>query len=305
MNKLEQAIELLKDLDMPEKQQSELCAYCILALADIKEESNWTDAQNKWIKIHDIIQFLATHYKKTYAENSRETIRKQAMHAFKQAALVEDNGKATNSPNYCYRLTEESIQLFRSFKTDSFDINLRKFLEIHSSLVQKYESKKRMEMQPVKINGIDYTFSTGKHNQLQKAVIEEFAPRFAPFSDCLYVGDTTKKDLVKDVEKLKSLGFEITLHDKLPDVVLYREDKDWIYFIECVTSVGPVNPKRIIEITEMTSNVKSGKIFVTAFLDMNTAKKFIQDIAWETEIWVAESPEHMIHMNGDKFLGPR
>lgn len=162
-----------------------------------------------------------------------------------------------------------------------------------------------MELQPVQINGVAYTFSTGKHNQLQKAVIEEFAPRFAPFSSCLYVGDTTKKDLVKDVEKLKSLGFEITLHDKLPDVVLYREDKDWIYFIECVTSVGPVNPKRIIEITEMTSKVKSGKIFVTAFLDMNTAKKFIQDIAWETEIWVAESPEHMIHMNGDKFLGPR
>ena len=90
--------------------------------------------------------------------------------------------------------------LFKSFETDSFNINLRKFLEIHSSLVQKYESKKRMELQPVQINGVAYTFSTGKHNQLQKAVIEEFAPRFAPFSSCLYVGDTTKKDLVKDVE---------------------------------------------------------------------------------------------------------
>ena len=164
---------------------------------------------------------------------------------------------------------------------------------------------RKMELQPVKINGLDYTFSTGKHNQLQKAVIEQFAPRFAPYSSCLYVGDTTKKDLLKNVEKMKELGFEITMHDKLPDVVLYNEDKDWIYFIECVTSVGPVNPKRMLEITEMTSNVKSGKIFVTAFLDMNTAKKFIQDIAWETEIWVADSPEHMIHMNGDKFLGPR
>ena len=143
MNKLEQAVELLKELDMPEKQQSELCGYCILALADIKEESNWNDAQNNWIKIHDIIQFLASNYKKTYAENSRETIRKQAMHAFKQAALVEDNGKATNSPNYCYRLTEESLLLLKSLETDSFNINLRKFLEIHSSLVQKYESKKK------------------------------------------------------------------------------------------------------------------------------------------------------------------
>ena len=305
MSKLDQALELLKDLNIPENLQTELCAYCILALANLEEDSEWKDATNEWIKIHDIIQFLSVNYQKIYAENSRETIRKQAMHTFKYAALVENNGKATNSPNYSYRLTEETLKLFKTFNSEHFFNNLRNFLEIHPSLVSIYESKKKMELQPVKINGLDYTFSTGKHNQLQKAVIEQFAPRFAPYSSCLYVGDTTKKDLLKNVEKMKELGFEITMHDKLPDVVLYNEDKDWIYFIECVTSVGPVNPKRMLEITEMTSNVKSGKIFVTAFLDMNTAKKFIQDIAWETEIWVADSPEHMIHMNGDKFLGPR
>ncbi|HEK9686647.1 TPA: restriction endonuclease, partial [Streptococcus equi subsp. equi] len=91
---------------------------------------------------------------------------------------------------------------------------------------------------PVKINGDDFTFSPGKHNQLQKFIIEEFAPRFAENSECLYVGDTIQKDLVKNEEKLKELGFEITLHDKMPDVVLYSEDKNWIYFVESVTSVG-------------------------------------------------------------------
>lgn len=140
----------------------------------------------------------------------------------------------------------------------------------------------------------DFTFSPGKHNQLQKAIIEEFAPRFAPNSECLYVGDTTEKDLVKNVEKLRELGFEITLHDKMPDVVLYREDKDWIYFVESVTSVGPMNPKRIVEISQMTTNVKAGKIFVTAFLDFATFKKFSADLAWETEVWLAEQPDHMI-----------
>lgn len=121
----------------------------------------------------------------------------------------------------------------------------------------------------------------------------------------MYVGDTIEKDLVKNVHQLKKLGFEITLHDKMPDVVLYREDKDWIYFIEAVTSVGPMESKRVLEISEMTKEVKSGKIFVTAFLDFKTYKKFAENLAWETEVWIAEMPEHMIHLNGDKFLGPR
>lgn len=150
-----------------------------------------------------------------------------------------------------------------------------------------------------------FTFSPGKHNELQKSIIEEFAPRFAPTAECLYVGDTIQKDLVKNIEKLSELGFEITLHDKMPDVVLYRQDKDWIYFIESVTSVGPMDPKRIVEIEAMTQNVKSGRIYVTAFLDFSTFKKFSEQLAWETEVWIADMPDHMIHLNGDKFLGPR
>ena len=56
---------------------------------------------------------------------------------------------------------------------------------------------------PARINDKDYTFSPGKHNKLQKAIIEEFAPRFAAGSECLYVGDTTKKDMVKNTEETK------------------------------------------------------------------------------------------------------
>lgn len=158
---------------------------------------------------------------------------------------------------------------------------------------------------PVKVNERALKFSSGKHNELQKCIIEQFAPRFAPNCECLYVGDTIEKDLVKNEERLSELGFAITLHDKMPDVVLYCEDKDWIYFIESVTSVGPMDPKRIIEIKSMTQKVTSGLIFVTAFLDFKTYKKFSEQLAWETEVWIAEMPDHMIHLNGDKFLGPR
>ena len=303
--KIEETREFLQTIGMPKAQQADICCYVILAMARVEPDMSWSEVTNEWIRIHDIIQFVNTFYDMSYAENSRETFRKQALHRFRTAALIEDNGKATNSPNYRYRLTEETVKMLRTMGTSAWKTSVKRFLCDHEKLIDLYASKKKMTMMPVNINGESFKFSTGKHNELQKAIIEEFAPRFAPNSECLYVGDTIEKDLVKNVEKLKKLGFEITLHDKMPDVVLYREDKDWIYFVESVTSVGPMNPKRILEITEMTKDVKVGKIFVTAFLDFKTYKKFAEDLAWETEVWIAEMPEHMIHLNGDRFMGPR
>jgi hypothetical protein len=304
-DKIEEAREFLKAVGMPKAQLTDICCYVILAMAGMKPDMFWSEASNEWIRIHDIIQFVNTFYGVTYAENSRETFRKQALHRFRTAALIEDNGKATNSPNYRYRLTEETVQVLRTMQTPDWETSVKRFTHYHEKLIDIYASKKKMTMMPVNINGKDFKFSAGKHNELQKAIIEEFAPRFAPHSECLYVGDTIEKDLVKNVEKLQELGFEITLHDKMPDVVLYREDKNWIYFVESVTSVGPMDPKRILEITEMTKDITAGKIFVTAFLDFKTYKRFAEELAWETEVWIAELPEHMIHLNGDRFMGPR
>ena len=305
MSKINEARDFLNMIGMPEKQQADFCVYTLLAMANIKEQNKWEEATNEWVRIHDIIQFTKENYGVSYAENSRETFRKQALHHFRTAALIEDNGKATNSPNYRYRLTNEALEVITSIKEKTYKGNVLEFIRLHDSLINIYASKKEMTKMPVKINNKDFTFSPGKHNELQKSIIEEFAPRFAPNSECLYVGDTIEKDLVKNVEKLKDLGFEITLHDKMPDVVLYREDKEWIYFIESVTSVGPMDPKRILEISEMTKNVKAGKIFVTAFQTFSVYKKFSEDLAWETEVWISEMPDHMIHLNGDRFMGPR
>lgn len=191
-------------------------------------------------------------------------------------------------------MVAKNLLLSILLKKDLRKESIKRFLCYHEKLIDLYASKKKMTMMQVNINGESFKFSMGKHNELQKAIIEEFAPN----SECLYVGDTIEKDLVKNVEKLKELGFEITLHDKMLDVVLYREDKNWIYFIESVTSVGPMDPKRILEITEMTKDV-------TAFLDFKTYKKFTEELAWKTEVWIAEMPEHMIHLNGDRFMGPR
>jgi len=305
MDKITEAKDFLLKIGMPEQQQTDISAYALLTLAHLTPNSEWQAASNEWIRIHDVLGFTAEHYGKEYAENTRETIRKNCMHQFRDGALIEDNGKATNSPNYRYRLTEETLYVIQSYGTADFAKRLKAYHDKYEKLVDKYASKKRMEMMPVYINGQAMKFSPGKHNELQRAIIEEFAPRFAPHSECLYVGDTIKKDLVKDVDKLSALGFEITLHDKMPDVVFYRADTNWVYFVEAVTSVGPMSPKRILEIQEMTKHVTAGKIFVTAFPDIATYKKFSSELAWETEVWLSDAPDHMIHLNGDRFLGPR
>lgn len=303
MDKLTRTKKLLQDIGMPKPQQADLCAFVILAMAGLKPRSTFANATNNWLRIHDILIFTSSNYNRTYAENSRETFRKQALHHFRNAALIEDNGKATNSPDYRYRLTDEFLAVIREIGKSKGAFNT--FTANHQKLTDIYASKKQMQKMPVRINGADFHFSAGKHNQLQKAIIEEFAPRFAPNAECLYVGDTTQKDLVKNQDKLQTLGFNITLHDKMPDVVLYCEDKNWLFFIEAVTSVGPMDAKRITEINDLTANVTAGKIFVTAFLDFNTYKKFSASLAWETEVWLAAMPDHMIHLNGDRFLGPR
>lgn len=305
MSKLDDAKKILQQLGVPSKQTADICCYTLLSLCGITEDLSWDKSCNEWIRIHDIIEFIKNNYNVFYAENSRETFRKQALHEFRNAAFIEDNGKSTNSPHYRYRLTYEMLNLLKSYESNLFKENIDAFLMNHSSLKEIYASKKKMLMQSVTVNNDVLLFSSGKHNKLQKDILEQFAPRFAPNSICLYVGDTINKDLVNDTAKLNELEFAISVHNKMPDIILYREDKNWIYFIEAVASVGPVSPKRILEIQEMTKNVKAGCIYVTAFPDFKEFKKFAADLAWDTEVWISEFPDHMIHLNGDRFMGPR
>ena len=167
MGKIEEARDFLHRVGMPKAQQADICCYVILAMAGIKPDMQWSEATNEWIRIHDIINFSNTYYGSTYAENSRETFRKQALHRFRTAALVEDNGKATNSPNYRYRLTEETLQMIRTMQTIAWQESLNRFLTYHDKLIDIYASKKKMTMMPVKINGLEFNFSAGKHNELQ------------------------------------------------------------------------------------------------------------------------------------------
>ena len=168
-----------------------------------------------------------------------------------------------------------------------------------------YSATKDMEMIPLTLaDGTAVTLSPGKHNELQAAIIKEFAERFAPGSVLLYLGDTAKKSLVVAEGMLSKLGFPMTEHDKLPDVVLYLEERNWLFLIEAVTSHGPVSPKRHFELEKELGGCTAERIYVSAFPDFKEFRRHTDNIAWETEVWIADNPDHMIHFNGDKFLGP-
>jgi len=309
MSKLEEAKGILSAIGMPKAQTNDRSAYVLLALADLREETPWAKAAQPEMRIVDMMNFMHENYNKEYKPNTRETIRKDTIHQFVDAAVAERNtdeaDRPTNSPRYCYRLTREMLGLIQTYGTKKWQAELKAFILEKGTLVERYKQQRDLVRVPVVVNGQEFNFSAGDHNVLQKAIIEDFASRFAKGAEVLYVGDTENKDLVKNREVLEQLGITITDHDKLPDVVLYTPKNNWIYFVEAVTSVGPISVKRMEEIEAMTANCKAGKIYVTAFPDRKIYKRFIDQLAWETEVWIADSPDHMVHLNGDRFMGPR
>ena len=120
----------------------------------------------------------------------------------------------------------------------------------------------------------------------------------------MYVGDTETKWAYFDSDALEELAIEIEEHGKMPDVVVNHVEKNWLVLIEAVTSHGPVNPKRRQELKKLFAGSKVGIVYVTAFLDRKAMMKYLDEISWETEVWIAETPTHLIHFNGERFLGP-
>jgi adenine-specific DNA-methyltransferase len=257
----------------------------------------------------DIIAFMRDRYRKDYKPNSRETIRRQTLHQFEQARIVDRNPddptRPTNSGNTVYRLTEDAAVVLRAFGAANFDRIVAGFIERFGSLQVAYMRRREENKIPLRMaDGSTIFLSPGVHNQLQVAAVEEFGPRFAPGANLLYVGDTASKHVVFDARELANLNVPVTEHDKLPDIILYWPERNWLFLVEAVTSHGPVSPKRHLEIEAMLSDCLAERVYVTAFLDVKAFRKYAGDIAWETEVWIAETPDHMIHFNGPKFLGP-
>jgi type II restriction enzyme len=310
MAKIAEAQAILKALGLPSAQQNEISGYTLLALCDIEEGDPWRKASRRSVTVtKGILDWLSTSYGKKYAPNTRETFRRQALHQFVQAGLADYNpdnpALPTNSPRAHYAITEEALRAVRAYGGAKWKSAVRGFIAKVGTLTEKYHRERESNGIPLKLaNGRDFTLSPGKHNEVQAAIVERFAPIFAAESILVYLGDTADKNLYKDEALIKQLGIELE-HAKLPDVVLLDDKKCWVYLIEAVTSHGPMTPKRLLELREMFVESGMGLVFVSAFPDFVEFRKHMKDIAWETEVWLADTPEHMIHFNGDRFLGPR
>ncbi|MFM9974038.1 MAG: BsuBI/PstI family type II restriction endonuclease [Beijerinckiaceae bacterium] len=307
MATVDEARQVLKALRLPKAQTNNPSAYVLLALCGLKPTDPWSAATREARTItKGLRDFMAEHHGKAYAWGSRETIRRKSIHQFIQAVVADMNpfgNKATNSQDFHYAVTEVALTAIRAFGTADWDVRLAEF---HAAQALLAAVDRSVDMVPVQFpDGTVIKLSYGEHNNLQRVIVEDFAGRFAQGASVLYIGDTAKKDLFIAVEKIEEIGIELTSHDKLPDVMLYHEEKNWLYLVEAVISHGPMSQKRLTELAPMLKGCSAGRIFVSAFPDMKRFKKYAPDIAWETEVWLAEKPDHLIHFNGDRFFGPR
>jgi type II restriction enzyme len=311
MGKVEEAQEILETLGMPKAQCNEISALTLLALCNIKESDSWKKAKRESLTVSKgIMIFTKNYYNKEYAPNTRETFRRQVLHQFVQGLIADYNPDEpdlpTNSPRVHYAITKAALKVVRAFGTDKFKTVVKRFNKNYGSLLGAYQKDRKKQIVPVTLpNGKKVELSPGKHNKLQAEIIANFASRFIEKPVVVYLGDTAEKVLHFDKKFFEDNKVDISDHGKLPDVVIHDKKRNWIFLIEAVTSHGPMNPKRIFELEKMFCKCPIGKVFVSSFLDFAEFKKHSKDISWETEVWIAESPDHMIHFNGDKFLGPR
>lgn len=276
-------------------------------MINLKEDSAWSESKKRLIGIHDILFFIKKHYGKQYAENTRETIRRQTLHQFEQAGIAVRNSdnpiRPTNSPKTVYTIANDALRVLKKYGTKSWQSAVVEFAESKGKLIEKYEKRRKTHLISVDLpNGTLASFSPGKHNALQIKIIQEFRKRFCPNTRVIYVGDTARKLLYVEKNLLKRLKIPITKHDKLPDVVLYDPKKNHLFLIEAVTAHGPLSPKRQIELEEALKYSGAKRIYISAFPDFHEFKRHSDNIAWDTEVWIENNPDHMIHFNGPKFF---
>jgi len=300
---------VLTDFGMPGAQRNERSALCLLALLNITPGKTWSEAESPLMGITPIMDWVKQHYDKKYAPNTRETVRRQTMHQFVQAGIAlynpDDPSRPVNSPHAVYQIEPECLSLLRCYGKETYSRRIADYLAKRESLSEKYAKRREMQMIPLSVTGATKVqLSPGAHSELIGAIWQEFAPRFVPGGILVYAGDTGEKWGYFDDKLLGSLGVTVDSHGKMPDVVIYYPQREWLILAEAVTSHGPVDAKRHRELMELFAGSKAGLVFVSAFPDRRTLNRYLEAISWETEVWVADNPSHLIHFNGARFLGP-
>ncbi len=303
------AQKILGLLGFGEKQANEMAALVLLALANLGPHSKWVESEAPLRGITPIITFIAEQFAIRYAPNTRETIRDEAVKFFVEAGLLLRNpdrpDRPTNSGKTVYQLEPRALSLLRSYGSRNWKSELAQYLDLRSGIRAELERQRSIALVPVTLpNGTRMELSAGGQNPLIKAVVEQFCPRFTPGGIVAYVGDTATKHSHLQSDHLAGLGITLEAAEKMPDVVIHDIRRQWLVLIEAVTSAGPVDGKRRLELKRLFRSPVAGLVFVTAFETRRAMQGFLGNISWESEVWIAEAPDHLIHFNGERFLGP-
>lgn len=306
---LRDATDVLKQLGFGIRQSNDLAGYVLLALLGLKPSMRWQEASHPLMGITPIIDFIAEHYGLRYAPNTRETIRDEAVKYFVEYGMVVRNpdnpGRPTNSGRTVYQMEPTALALLREFGKTKWKPVLESYLANREKLLHDLLRHRTLARIPVQLpNGNAVALSPGGQNPLIKLVVEEFCPRWAPGGIVLYIGDTENKFEHMETDYLARLGVTLDSAAKMPDVVVHDTRRDWLLLIEAVTTAGPVDGKRRKELKELFSKARVGLVFVTAFETRRSMQPFLSLISFETEVWLAETPDHLIHFDGERFLGP-
>lgn len=311
----EEAKRLLKLFEFDEKRTNDMAARTLLSLLNLREGDTWDQATNNRIGVRGLMDWMRNNLDFPIAENSRETIRREVLHQFVAAAFCEHNdddpNRATNSSKNVYRVSPNALSVIRMYSgsnddtSSEFRIALEEYLAYAPSLVELQREERKIHKIPVRMpsNEIAY-INPGGQNKLIKSMVEEFCPRFAPGGQVLYIGDADSKTSNYNKELLSSLGINLDMHGKMPDLVVYQKDKNWLFLMEAVTTHGPVNPLRKKNLESLFGGSQAGIVYVSCFPNRQVLRSHLMDIAWETEVWLESDPTHMIHFNGSRFMGP-
>jgi hypothetical protein len=307
--KISDALVILTALGLPGAQRNERSALCLLALLNLIPGKTWAQSEDPLMGITPIMDWAREQYNKDYAPNTRETVRRQTIHQFVDAGIAlrnpDDFARSVNSPKTVYQIAPDTLELLRLYESPYWEETLSTYLAQRRTLVARYARERYMNLIPVKIaSDKEIQLSPGEHSNLIKAIIEDFGSRFVPGGMLIYAGDTGDKWGYFNATLLTDLGVNVDSHGKMPDVVLYDPERNWLVLVESVTSHGPVDGKRHTELARLFECSKAGLVFVTAFPNRSIMGRYLGEIAWETEVWVANAPSHLIHFNGVRFLGP-
>ena len=309
MGTLSEAKNILIEFGFDSKRTNDISGRTLMALTEIDGQTDWVDARNSRMGVRAMLDWMRTRLDYPIAENSRETVRRFVLHQFLDAGFIlhndDDPSRPTNSSLNNYRLTDEVIEIIRLYNSPQFRKAIDEYLEWKPGLITKYKAARELERIPVSLpNGKKITLKAGGQNPLLKSMIEDFCAYFIPGGIVLYVGDADNKFLYYEEQALNELGVFLDPSGKFPDLIVFSEDKNWLFLMEAASTNGPIDATRYSELTEMFRHSTAGLVFVSCFPNRDTMRTFLPDLAWETEAWVASNPTHLIHFNGEKFLGP-